>query len=109
MLETWTSGPFQRELERLDGKEHPRILIALRRFALGEPVDVRPVSGSAYPGTIRLRVGPHRLLGCVLPGNRIVYWTTVFRKRRREDYRQALVRHEVRMRDNPDAPSPHNP
>lgn len=109
MRETWTSGPFQRELGRLDTKDAKRIVEALRRFALDQPVDVRPVAGAASPGTVRIRVGPYRIIGSVLPDRDLVYWTTLFRKRRDQDYQKALRRHDARMADNPGAPGPHNP
>lgn len=90
---------FHRELAALDERLQDVVrasLKALQANPLKHPQLVR-LHGSRYPGSFRLRIGPHRVLGIVLAGPGLVFLTTVFTKKRESDYDQALQRHDQRM------------
>ena len=90
---------FHRELADLPARGQADIRDALRGFIahpLEHPKAAR-LHGSRYPGSFRLRIGSHRILGIVLAGPRLIFLTTVFAKKRDSDYEHALERHESRM------------
>lgn len=99
-FEVWTDPGFQRELAELAADDQQAILASLRGFAVHPTEHPRQVrlKGSAYPGSFRLRLGRHRVLGLVLAAPRLILLTTVFLKKRESDYDQALDRHERRLR-----------
>ncbi|MEA3136245.1 MAG: hypothetical protein QOC71_526 [Thermoplasmata archaeon] len=90
---------FHRELEALSAPAQADVKQALRGFIehpLEHPKATR-LHGSRYPGSFRLRIGSHRVLGIVLAGPRLIFLTTLFTKKRESDYDQALARHDARM------------
>ncbi|MHB1261276.1 MAG: type II toxin-antitoxin system RelE family toxin [Thermoplasmatota archaeon] len=90
---------FHRELSALPAVAQDQIRAGLAAFVshpLEHPKATR-LHGSRYPGSFRLRIGSHRVLGIALPGPRLIFLTAVFTKKRDSDYDQALVRHEARM------------
>lgn len=90
---------FHRELDDLPDIVREQVRDGLRTFIahpLEHPKATR-LHGSRYPGSFRLRIGSHRVLGIVLAGPRLIFLTTVFTKKRDSDYDQALARHEARM------------
>lgn len=92
---------FRKELAKLARTEQEGILQALRALAddpLRHP-DVKSVSGSPWPGSVRVRCGPFRVLALVLPKPKLVLFTTVFRKKRASDYAAALRKHDRRVRE----------
>lgn len=90
---------FHRELGKLDGDDQEAVRQALRGL-LEHPLEhpkLARLHGSRYPGSFRLRVGDLRVLGLALASAKLVFLTTVFRKKRESDYDQALERHEARL------------
>lgn len=59
---------------------------------------VRPLEGSSYPKSCRLRVGRYRVLFIVMPDEEVIVFTTAFLKRRGTDYDVATKRHDARVR-----------
>lgn len=68
----------------------------LRDGPYGNP-DVKVVVNARWPGTVRVRCGPFRVLALVLPEPRVILFTCVFRKKRASDYEPALRRHDRRV------------
>lgn len=97
--ELWGDPGFLRELGRMATKDQDqlrRALDGLRAHPNEHPQLVR-LHGSGYPGSFRLRVGPHRIIGILLASQGLVFLTTVFTKKRESDYVQALARHDTRL------------
>ena len=90
---------FHRELASLPAAAQQAVRRGLQGFVeapLNHPKVVR-LHGSRYPGSFRLRIGAHRVLGIVLPQPRLILVTTVFAKKRDSDDGQAAARHDRRM------------
>lgn len=99
----WLAPGFQRELDLLDERPRKRVLEVLR--SLGQvpvPLEsprVRVVQGCSVPNMSRVRIGPYRVLGALLPNEHMILYTTLFRKKRASDYSRALQRHVVRAQE----------
>lgn len=99
MTELWADPAFLRELDKMppaEGQQVRRALDGLRNHPAAHPQLVR-LHGSNYPGSFRLRVGSHRVLGILLASQDLVFLTTVFTKKRDSDYNKALTRHQTRL------------
>jgi mRNA-degrading endonuclease RelE of RelBE toxin-antitoxin system len=91
---------FRKEFEALPASAREGIQEALRGF-IAHPLEHPKASrlhSTHYPGSFRLRVGSHRLLGIGLASQNLIFLTTLFTKKRESDYDQALQRHERRLR-----------
>ena len=80
---------------------HDELRVAMRALcALSSPArssHVRPLEGSNYPKSYRLRVGRHRVLFIIMPDEGAIVFTTAFLKRRESDYDAAVKRHDARV------------
>ncbi len=65
----------------------------------GPVSQVKPLEGSAYPGSYRLRVGRYRICFIFFPGENVIVFTTAFMKRRPSDYLKAIKRHDKRIHE----------
>lgn len=97
--ELWADPGFTADMARLPKRDQATVMHALRTFVehpLEHPKASR-LHGSAYPGSVRLRVGGLRVLALVLASQGLILVTTVFRKKRASDYDQALLLHDRRL------------
>lgn len=99
MFELFADEGFAKEMGRMAGSQQETIRGALKGL-LDHPMEhpkVARLHGSRYPGSFRMRIGRHRVLGLVLVSQRLILLTTIFEKKRESDYDQVWVRHEARL------------
>jgi mRNA-degrading endonuclease RelE of RelBE toxin-antitoxin system len=97
--EGYADPGFTKELSKVPPRDARSILASLATLAQ-EPYsnpNSRMIEGSRWPGSIRVRCGAYRVLALVLPGPRLILFTTVFRKKRDTDYAAAIRRHDARV------------
>ncbi len=99
-FEVWADPGFDKELAKFAATERERIEDGLRAYAknpIRHPKAAR-LAGASIIQSFRLRVGPYRVLGTIFGSQRLILVTTVFRKKRDEDYVAAMERHETRLK-----------
>lgn len=99
-FEVWADPGFDQELAKFSKTDQARIEKALVAFAanpIRHPKATR-LAGARVIQSFRLRVGPFRVLGTLFASQETLLVTTVFRKKRNQDYQAALERHEQRLR-----------
>jgi mRNA-degrading endonuclease RelE of RelBE toxin-antitoxin system len=97
--EVWADPGFDQELARFNKTDQARIEKALVAYAVNpirHPKATR-LAGARIIQSFRLRIGPFRVIGTLFASQQAILVTTVFRKKRDEDYKAALVRHEKRL------------
>lgn len=98
-FEVWADPGFDQELSKFNETDQARIEKALVTFAANpvrHPKATR-LAGARIIQSFRLRVGPFRVIGTLFTSQKTVLVTTVFRKKRDEDYNAATRRHERRL------------
>lgn len=98
-FEVWADPGFDQELGKLRKADRERIeagLIAYAANPIRHPKATR-LAGARVIQSFRLRIGPFRVLGTLFVSQNLILVTTVFRKKRNEDYDAALHRHEKRL------------
>ena len=98
-FEVWADPGFDQELSKFSQVDKERIEKGLVDFAanpIRHPKATR-LAGAKIIQSFRLRVGPFRILGTLFASENTVLVTTVFRKKRDEDYKAATRRHEKRL------------
>lgn len=99
-FEAWADPGFDRELRKFKPKEQAQVEAGLTAYAhapVRHPKATR-LAGSKVIQSFRLRIGPFRVLGTLFTSQEVILVTTVFRKKRDEDYKAAMIRHEKRLR-----------
>lgn len=99
-FEVWADPGFDKDLSKFPEPEQKRIeagLIAFAASPIRHPKATR-LAGARLIQSFRLRVGPYRILGTLFTSQEAMLVTTVFRKKRQEDYAHAAQRHEQRLR-----------
>lgn len=97
--EGWVDPGFEKDLARFSEEERAKILDALRPLA-ADPfanANVETAQGSRWPGSVRVRIGPFRVLALVLPKPKVILFTVAFRKKRDADYAVAIGTHDKRV------------
>jgi len=98
-FEVWADPGFDQELRKFSKAAQAKIeagLIAYAKAPLRHPKATR-LAGAKVIQSFRLRIGPFRVLGTLFTSQEAMLVTTVFRKKRAEDYRAATLRHEKRL------------
>ncbi len=98
-FEVWLDPGFDKELSKFPKPEVERIEAGLVAFAVNpirHPKATR-LAGSKVIQSFRLRIGPYRVIGTLFSSQKAMLVTTVFRKKRGEDYAPAMARHEKRL------------
>lgn len=95
-FEVWADPGFDQELRKFTKAEQAQVeagLIAYAQNPVRHPKATR-LAGARIIQSFRLRIGPFRVLGTLFTSQKIILVTTVFRKKRDEDYKAAVLRHE---------------
>ena len=98
-FEVWADPGFDQELAKFSRADQARIEAALVSYAVN-PVrhpKATHLAGARVIRSFRLRVGPFRVVGTLFVSQKAILVTTVFRKKRNEDYQAAAARHEKRL------------
>lgn len=98
-FEVWADPGFDKELGKFNEADRERIeqgIVAFSANPVRHPRATR-LAGARIIQSFRLRVGPFRILGTLFTSQETILVTTVFRKKRGEDYDAALSRHEQRL------------
>lgn len=98
-FEVWADPGFDQELRKFSKKELAQIeagLLAYAEAPVRHPKATR-LAGSTVILSFRLRIGPFRVIGTLFTSQEAMLVTTVFRMKRNEDYKAAMMRHEKRL------------
>ena len=98
-FEVWADPGFDQELRKFSKAEQAQIeagLVAYAKAPLRHPKATR-LAGAKVIQSFRLRIGSFQVLGTLFASQEAMLVTTVFRKRRNEDYKAAMIRHEKRL------------
>lgn len=97
--ELWADPGFDKELAKFRKAERERIEAGLQSYAknpVRHPKATRLASASIIQ-SVRLRIGPYRVLATLFSSQKTILVTTVFMKKRDADYDAAAKRHEKRL------------
>ncbi len=98
-FEVWADPGFDKELSKFSKADQKQIeagLVAYAANPVRHPKATR-LAGSKVIQSFRLRIGGFRVIGTLFTSQKAMLVTTVFRKKRNEDYAAAMVRHENRL------------
>lgn len=98
-FELWADPGFDKELRRFSKADQERVEVGLKAYAknpIRHPKATR-LAGARIIQSFRLRIGPFRILGTLFASQKVILVTTVFKKKRDEDYVAAAKRHETRL------------
>lgn len=98
--ELWADPGFDKEFAKFSKADQARIeagLVAYAQNPVRHPKATR-LAGATIIQSFRLRIGPFRVLGTLFMSQKTILVTTVFQKKRDEDYVAAAQRHEKRLK-----------